>query len=150
MASYTPNLNLKKPAGSEAVVIGDINGNMDLIDTAVNAANNGLQFQRGDTFSTHGSQFPCRSLADKSGIYFSIKLPKNVASNVNSFTVNVTADSNIWFSGGDIGIVQSGATAGLLTLAGKTNIKFSLPTSQTIQSSGFGICELNVTITFGA
>ncbi len=35
MASYTPNLNLKKPAGSENVAIGDINGNMDLIDTAV-------------------------------------------------------------------------------------------------------------------
>lgn len=34
MASYTPNLNLKKPAGSESVVIGDINGNMDTIDSA--------------------------------------------------------------------------------------------------------------------
>ena len=35
MASYTTNLNLKKPAGSENVAIGDINGNMDTIDTAV-------------------------------------------------------------------------------------------------------------------
>ena len=34
MASYTTNLNLKKPAGSENVAIGDINGNMDTIDTA--------------------------------------------------------------------------------------------------------------------
>ena len=32
MASYTSNLNLKKPAGSENVAIGDINGNMDTID----------------------------------------------------------------------------------------------------------------------
>ena len=34
MASYTSNLNLKKPSGSENVAIGDINNNMDLIDTA--------------------------------------------------------------------------------------------------------------------
>lgn len=40
MASYTTNLNLKKPSGSEAVVIGDINGNMDTIDTAIGALNN--------------------------------------------------------------------------------------------------------------
>lgn len=34
MASYTTNLNLKKPAGSENVSIGDINNNMDTIDQA--------------------------------------------------------------------------------------------------------------------
>lgn len=34
MASYTTNLNLKKPAGSENVAIGDINNNMDIIDSA--------------------------------------------------------------------------------------------------------------------
>ena len=39
MASYTTNLNLKKPAGSENVAIGDINGNMDTIDTAYGALN---------------------------------------------------------------------------------------------------------------
>jgi hypothetical protein len=39
MASYTTNLNLKKPAGSENVAIGDINGNMDIIDTAYGALN---------------------------------------------------------------------------------------------------------------
>lgn len=32
MASYTENLNLKKPAGNENVSIDDINGNMDAID----------------------------------------------------------------------------------------------------------------------
>lgn len=37
MATYTPNLNLKKPAASDAADIADINGNMDLIDTAVAA-----------------------------------------------------------------------------------------------------------------
>lgn len=39
MASYTTNLNLKKPAGSENVSIGDINNNMDLIDQAYGEMN---------------------------------------------------------------------------------------------------------------
>lgn len=39
MASYTTNLNLKKPAGSENVAIGDINNNMDTIDNAYGTVN---------------------------------------------------------------------------------------------------------------
>ena len=35
MATYTPNLNLKKPATTDLVSIADINGNMDTLDTAV-------------------------------------------------------------------------------------------------------------------
>lgn len=35
MATYTTNLNLKKPAASDNVSIGDINGNMDTLDSAV-------------------------------------------------------------------------------------------------------------------
>lgn len=39
MASYTPNYNLKKPAGTDPVQISDINGNMDIIDTQLKATN---------------------------------------------------------------------------------------------------------------
>lgn len=35
MATYTTNLNLKKPATSDLVSIADINGNMDTLDTEV-------------------------------------------------------------------------------------------------------------------
>lgn len=35
MASYTPNINLKKPADGDAYDIADANGNMDAIDTAI-------------------------------------------------------------------------------------------------------------------
>jgi hypothetical protein len=35
MASYTPNNNLKKPAGTDYVLVGDLNGNMDILDAAV-------------------------------------------------------------------------------------------------------------------
>ena len=30
--NYTPNLNLKKPAGTDPVLIGDLNDNMDILD----------------------------------------------------------------------------------------------------------------------
>ena len=35
MASYTPNFNLKKPAGTENINVSDINGNMDTIDSVL-------------------------------------------------------------------------------------------------------------------
>lgn len=35
MATYTPNLNLKKPGVNDAVDIADINGNMDTLDQVV-------------------------------------------------------------------------------------------------------------------
>lgn len=35
MATYTPNLNLKKPAGTDYVLVGDFNGNADALDSAV-------------------------------------------------------------------------------------------------------------------
>ena len=43
MASYTTNLNLKKPAGSENVAIGDINNNMDAIDAAYGPIDSNLR-----------------------------------------------------------------------------------------------------------
>lgn len=35
MATYTPNLSLKKPAGTDYVLVGDLNGNMDALDAAI-------------------------------------------------------------------------------------------------------------------
>lgn len=37
MATYTDNLNLKKPAPTDLALISDINGNMDILDLAVDA-----------------------------------------------------------------------------------------------------------------
>ena len=48
MATYTTNLNLKKPAGSETASITDINDNMDLIDTAVGALQDKIVYLPGD------------------------------------------------------------------------------------------------------
>ena len=75
MASYTTNLNLKKPAGSENVAIGDINNNMDTIDQAYG------------TLSNHIAKFNCSIVADipfQTGVFYlsanqtigSIEIPK--------------------------------------------------------------------------
>lgn len=37
MATYTPNLNLKKPAGTDHVLVSDFNANADLLDAAIGA-----------------------------------------------------------------------------------------------------------------
>lgn len=42
MATNTTNFNLKKPAYSDTADIADINGNMDKVDSALNALGNGL------------------------------------------------------------------------------------------------------------
>ena len=41
MASYTTNLNLKKPDGTENINIADINNNMDTIDAAIGTTSTG-------------------------------------------------------------------------------------------------------------
>lgn len=47
MASYTPNYNLKKPAGGEYYDVADQNGNMDLIDTALKSHDTTLSGKAG-------------------------------------------------------------------------------------------------------
>ena len=150
MATYTSNLNLKKPAGREHVAIGDINNNMDAIDQAYGTLNSNTAFQVGDTYIINGSQIPFRTLADKSAILFKIRLPKECASNVGSFTVSITTASTTWFTGGSLGNVQSGATADNISLTGRKTIQFSVHVPNTITEVGFGICELNASFTFTA
>lgn len=39
MATNTPNLNLKKPSGTDYVKVADLNGNMEVLDTAIGKMN---------------------------------------------------------------------------------------------------------------
>lgn len=57
MATYTPNLNLKKPGDADTYDIDDFNGNMDAIDTAVHSIGESVnQHIKIDTYSaTTGS-----------------------------------------------------------------------------------------------
>ena len=88
MATYTTNLNLKKPAGTDSALIGDINDNMDLIDEAVAArhiltAGTGIDLTGDaisidDTAVTAGTYGPSADVTGTEGT--TIKVPE--------FTVN--------------------------------------------------------------
>ena len=53
MATYTTNYNLKKPADADSYDIADANGNMDIIDGALNTLNN--QISKYDATSWIGN-----------------------------------------------------------------------------------------------
>lgn len=107
------------------------------------------KFKVGDTFSFNGAQVLMRTLADKSGLYFSYRLPKECESNVTSFTVNLTNNSSIWSSGGNIGLISQSSQASNISLKNNKVLTFSLAPTGTIQDNNlFGVCELNATITF--
>jgi len=107
------------------------------------------KFKVGDTFSFNGAQVLIRSLTDKSGLYFNYRLPKECESNVTSFTVNLTNNSSIWSSSGNIGLISQSSQASNISLRNNKVLTFSLPTTGTIPDNNlFGVCELNATITF--
>lgn len=105
-------------------------------------------FHKGDTFMFNGAQITFRTLSDLSAIYFRYNLPKTIGSDVTSFSIAVTGNSVTWFSNGLAGTVAPGATASNVAINGRS-VQFALPTSATpLANSGFGICELNATVTF--
>ena len=57
MASYTPNLNLKKPAGTEDINVADMNGNSDILDTAIKALRDFVAITSAVPTQTAGSKW---------------------------------------------------------------------------------------------
>ena len=57
MSTTTPNLNLVKPDGNERALVSDINGNMDLIDSAVGDLQDSVsrKLRAGDNINTSSS-----------------------------------------------------------------------------------------------
>ena len=92
MANFTPNYNLKKPLGSENYNVADQNGNMDIIDTALNGIENGLAIiATGNTHAaiTAGYHVYVRRHSTLSeGLY---KANSNIAANATLTTSNLTA-----------------------------------------------------------
>lgn len=101
MASYTTNLNLKKPALDDDALITDINTNMDAIDTAVTADRSSLDALRdGLAIVANGDTH----IAITAGQWVYVKghntLPEglytaqsNISANGALSTSNLTADS---------------------------------------------------------
>ena len=94
MASYTSNYNLKKPAGTENININDINGNMDIIDTALKAHDNKLAIATAYPTKTAGSKWTSGtiSLRKRAGIVM-IKLDGAVFSQITARETIATVPS---------------------------------------------------------
>lgn len=120
MASYTTNLNLKKPAASEKVSIADINGNMDIIDTAYSTVNGNI--------SAVESRF----------------------GNVRYIGKNIPGNSNIRYDFSEacafVIFCASSAAASRCMIAGYCGGSSSTSSANLI---GFGASSQNITLTFG-
>lgn len=101
MASYTTNLNLKKPAGSENVAIGDINNNMDIIDNAYGTLNSKQTVYSNNYTLSEAKTIP-------SGGYQIIDTIANVAGENGAVFLNA--------------VLLSGTTAGLAVLVPFENV----------------------------
>ena len=94
MASYTGNLNLKKPALDDDALITDINNNMDILDAAVNGIQDGLAIvANGNTHVaiTSGQFVYVRNHSTLTeGLYVA---STNIAANATLRSSNLTADA---------------------------------------------------------
>ena len=124
MASYTGNLNLKKPALDDDALITDINNNMDILDAAVNGIQDGLAIvANGNTHVaiTSGQFVYVRNHSTLTeGLYVA---STNIAANATLSSSNLTAD----------------AAGGLNALNSKTPKKKEI----TIGSSGYAVTGVN-------
>ena len=94
MATYTSNLNLKKPALDDDALITDINNNMDILDAAANGIQDALAIvATGNTHAaiTSGQFVYVRNHNTLTeGLYVA---SSNIAANATLSSSNLTADS---------------------------------------------------------
>lgn len=94
MATYTSNLNLKKPALDDDALITDINNNMDILDAAANGIEDALAIvANGNTHAaiTSGQFVYVRNHNTLTeGLYVA---SSNIAANAALSSSNLTADS---------------------------------------------------------
>ena len=94
MATYTSNLNLKKPALDDDALITDINNNMDILDAAANGIEDALAIvANGNTHAaiTSGRFVYVRNHNTLTeGLYVA---SSNIAANATLSSSNLTADS---------------------------------------------------------
>ena len=94
MATYTSNLNLKKPALDDDALITDINNNMDILDAAANGIEDALAIvATGNTHAaiTSGQFVYVRNHSTLTeGLYVA---SSNIAANATLSSSNLAADS---------------------------------------------------------
>ena len=72
MASYTTNYNLKKPDATDFINVGDLNDNVDIIDTAIKAAESAGIAKVTGARAGNLAQFNSTGEIEDSGLKFSI------------------------------------------------------------------------------
>lgn len=112
MANFTPKYNLKKPLGSENYNVADQNGNMDIIDTALDGIDNGLAIV--STGNTHG--------AITSGQYVYVRRHNTLAEGLYKANSNIAANATLTSS--NLSSVSGGLGADVASL--NTNLPFKV------------------------
>jgi hypothetical protein len=140
MASYTTNLNLKKPAGSENVAIGDINNNMDIIDSAVGTLNSNFSNQSIKYFA-------CGSSNSKVRIKFADANEHRILI-FGSTIGNATILAVSYYRGATQATIISSHGTYTVTANGLTDNTLELSVGQ--YGSGFVIVDNNVTISYAS
>ena len=119
MATYTSNLNLKKPALDDDALITDINNNMDILDAAANGIEDALAIvATGNTHAaiTSGQFVYVRNHNTLTeGLYVA---SSNIAANATLSSSNLTADSKGGLNALSDNIGIKDFPSGLTTLVG--------------------------------
>lgn len=141
MATYTSNLNLKKPALDDDALITDINNNMDILDAAANGIEDALAIvANGNTHAaiTSGQFVYVRNHNTLTeGLYVA---SSNIAANATLSSSNLAADSK-----GGLNALSEQIT----TLNSKiTDDNNFINTTHNINTQKMGISGKSITVTF--
>ena len=139
MATYTSNLNLKKPALDDDALITDINNNMDILDAAANGIQDAMAIvANGNTHVaiTSGQFVYVRNHSTLTeGLYVA---SSNIAANATLSSSNLTADSK----GGLNALSEQIAKVGTSASAGNVSSKSDLDSALDTLLSGMGTNEI--------
>ena len=149
MATYTSNLNLKKPALDDDALITDINNNMDILDAAANGIEDALAIvATGNTHAaiTSGQFVYVRNHSTLTeGLYVA---SSNIAANATLSSSNLAADSKGGLNALSEQIINK-ATKTVLRMANSSqslavgNNSISLTSSNEVTNDNF-ICNMLV------
>lgn len=126
MATYTSHYDLIKPSNEDPALIGDINGNMDILDETVYnisqdvatleetaAVKDDIYYKAGNTFECPAQICPAFITNNKKDLYFMVSLDKNIDPDavINlillSGTISIRQNGNYLYGTNSSGILIS-------------------------------------------
>lgn len=151
MADSTTNYGLVKPYGSEKVDIAVINGNMDIIDTALNGLKNDLQTETDNLKEDIGDEVVRMALVEQTLGYITKNLLRNncITATENGVTATVNDDGSITLtgrntSGSDFVIFNNFETGSIDSSTQYDNNKKFYPNGKYLVSGGTYECGIQI------